>query len=857
MVRHDPRLTGRASAKGKIAKPVIKDKLFAGAYEGLAVVRPDSSSMTVTAGEQIDPDYWTAHASEWNTDGALATPESQGFTGCNGGFVKLIPDLDGPQKLEFEGSTFRGEPRSGYLYAYDQPNGERRVVWQTEPEQMLHGPTVILTDADGDGIPEVVVAFRFRVMVYDSRTGAKKTQLQWHDMRNYGFLGCFRAPGERFPKFVVIADFASHMDVLDNDGQNLSILWRKDLEHTILCKEKITRIGPNPIADIDGDGRIEITISLFNYADDQQWHVISFDALTGDIRFDIPNAYACGIADINGDGLPELFIQDTTGPMTPRFGPIRLISLRDGEQKALWSHERAAWQTTELIVLPFTSNTMAIDGRRTVFLADSPGGRLAFAVIPDEDGRESLISIGRGPDGKWAARSTITGPSHARLGVKAVRSSREDGPELLVSWRPDGDGVQELQTKGACAEVVSYRSMPGPIPAPIAATLRKNEPPTLIFQNGAEQIAAYQKIESGWKLRWKTAGRGMTNEGRDYFGVIAADVDGDGDLETVFTTPAPSGEAQIVAVGPDGEVKWRRAFPGFDGGVPIHNMAGLTMWNVGHFTSRKHLDVFVNVRRSTMHSFEGYLLCGVDGHVIWRHGVVEIPGTGREDLRGYGGLLTAAADVNGDGLDELICENPDRFWVASGRTGEIEKIVGTDSGTFPDMWVAYGTPVVADFHGTGGLQVLWGGCNAVTALLDTDGKPIWYGDYLDGSFAFQGIANADETGKPLIGGAGYNDGFRCLDSADGKVLWTYPLTDPGPSGHTITADVESDGTEEFVFAHGKTLYALNGKGGKANLVWSIELPANPGPLAYADADGDGKPEIVFGASDGYVYLIGE
>jgi len=63
--------------------------------------------------------------------------------------------------------------------------------------------------------------------------------------------------------------------------------------------------------------------------------------------------------------------------------------------------------------------------------------------------------------------------------------------------------------------------------------------------------------------------------------------------------------------------------------------------------------------------------------------------------------------------------------------------------------------------------------------------------------------------------------------------------------------------EEFLFTREKTLYALNGKDGKANLVWQFDLPATPGKLIYADADGDGSPEIICGTNDGNVYVVGE
>ena len=859
MFRRDTRLTGRSPVKGDIKTPVICEKLFAGAYEGLLVARPDAkvASLTLDPREILASDYWTKHASEWNTDGAFAETSQGGFSGTAGGYVKMIPDLDCPQKVWFEDAFSGGKTQRGYLYAYDQPDGKERVVWQTEPEIDMYLPTVLVLDADADGRLEAVVATHYRVMIFDGQTGAKKMELRWHGMRNYGFFGAFTMPGEKYPKFVVIADFISHLDVLDNDGKNLSVLWRKDLESTIMRKDKITRPGPNPIADLDGDQRPEITFNFFNDKGDQQWHVTSYDAVTGEVRYDVPKAFLHGIADVDGDGVSELLVQDTRGLAIPHFGPISLFSHKNGEPKILWSHERGCWQTTELSRLPLTSNTSAAGGKRGIMLAGKPDSRTLFAVVPKDGGRESLLCIERDSRGKWGSRSAITGPAGAKLSLKAVRDGKL-GPEYLVAWRSNGDRPQKFHAKAAALEAASWREAAGPTPVPIVVNSAGKAKPTLIFQDGTEHIAAYSKVGSDWELRWRLAGRGMTFGEPLYFGVMAADVDGDGGAEVLFAAPASSGEADLVAVDISGKEKWRHTFKGFDGVAPIWNLSGLTFWTVGHFTSPDHLDVFANPRRSTMHSYEGHGLNGRTGRAIWRRTAVFLDNKRkREESRGYGGRIIATADVDGDGLDEIICENPDRFFIASGKDGGIRKVVSTASGTFPSMWVAYAMPVLADFQGTGGLQALWGGCGYITALLSIDGTPIWYGGYSDGTLALQGIAKADETGKLLIGGAGYKDGFRCFDPADGKVLWTYPLPGSGSSGDTISADVDSDGLEEFVFAHGKTLYALNGKGGKANVVWSIELPANPGPLAYADADGDGKPEIVAGASDGYVYIVGD
>ena len=860
MLRHDTRLTGRSPAKGDIRQPRILDTLFAGAYEGLAVVRPAAGAADFSAETELPTDYLAAHGQEWDLEGLLGRVEdgaSNQPTNPQVRWAKLLPDAPGLQKIEFQ-DAFSGEPTQvGRLYAFDQSSDEPRTVWQTEPEKDMYLPTILVVDADADGLPEVVVATHYRVMIYDGRTGAKKTELRWHGMRNYGYFGCFTVPGERYPKFVVISDFVSHIDVLDNDGKQLKVLWRKDIEPTIIRKQKITRPGPNPIADVDGDGRHEIILNLYNDTGDHRWHVIAFDAVTGDVRHDLAGAYLNGLADLDGDGTPELFLQQTRGLAVPFFSTIRLVSLKGGREDVLWSHTKGRWQTALLKHLPLTANTGAADGTRTVLLSRGKQGIQLYAVAAADKGRrEKLMVISRGADGRWASAAEVTGPAGAHLQAKAVDAT--GGGAVLLSWRASDPKACGFEARHATGEVVSWRRSGGPTPVPIVARLRPSEPPTVILQNGSEEIIAYQRKSGEWIRRWKRPGRGMTNSAPGYQGVVAADVDGDGACEVVFARPSSSGEAQLVAVDPDGREKWSKTFPGFDGAAPMWNLGGLTLWTVGSFTSRDHPDILVHLRRSTMHSDEGRLLSGKDGRLLWQRDAVVVPGDrNAENWRGYGGTLLAAADVDGDSLDEIISCYPDRYWVASGKTGEVEKIADTAGGVFPGMWVAYGTPIVADFLNRSNDQVLWGGSGYLTALLNTDGKPLWYGEYKDGTSALQGVGNVEGSGKLFIGGAGYKDGFRCFDPTDGAPEWTYPLPQGGTSGPTITADVDGDGVEEFVFTHGRTIYALNGRDGKSNLVWSLELPADPGPLAYADADGDGRPEILFGGNDGNVYVVGD
>ena len=122
----------------------------------------------------------------------------------------------------------------------------------------MYNPLIVIADVDFDGLPEVAVATHYRIMVYNGQTGEKKKEFKYHDMRNYGFFEAVDIDGDGFLEFIIIADFITHIEVIDNEGKDLKVLWRKDLETNLTCKRKALKVGPYPVIDIDGDGRLEI-----------------------------------------------------------------------------------------------------------------------------------------------------------------------------------------------------------------------------------------------------------------------------------------------------------------------------------------------------------------------------------------------------------------------------------------------------------------------------------------------------------------------------------------------------------------------------------------------------------------------
>jgi outer membrane protein assembly factor BamB len=119
-----------------------------------------------------------------------------------------------------------------------------------------------------------------------------------------------------------------------------------------------------------------------------------------------------------------------------------------------------------------------------------------------------------------------------------------------------------------------------------------------------------------------------------------------------------------------------------------------------------------------------------------------------------------------------------------------------------------------------------------------------------------GVGDVDGDGKLELGFTGWESGkgLRCLDAATGVQKWEWPL-DGNPRVPVATADVDGDGRDEFLFARGATLCAVNGKSGTQNVVWQATLPSPPGNLVLADADGDRKVEILFIGADSTLYCL--
>ena len=407
--------------------------------------------------------------------------------------------------------------------------------------------------------------------------------------------------------------------------------------------------------------------------------------------------------------------------------------------------------------------------------------------------------------------------------------------------------------------------------------------PTVVVQAGSETLVALQPGTNGQVTQvWTRPGiggfQGATQfQGQhEYSGVALADVNGDGDLETIYATRGEAGQARIVAASSNGSEVWHIDFD-VPGGKRIFNLPGLTLWRTGHFRTTAHEDVLVQIMRGSGGTGEFQLLDGVTGDVVWVRTYGPTPG-GVID-RNAGEAQMPVYDWDGDGLDEAVNLHPDMYYVVDGTGVNLVNATSYNQGIFPGGSPLYATPMVADFLDNNTDTVLFAGSYAQLGLMTKNGAAIWWTPFTyDNTPGFiQGAGDVDgdgdldllSPGHPSAPGVDTQSRFHAIDAKTGALLWSVNL--PGhafaPVGGaysdtptlSVSGDVDNDGRVESVFAIGTSLYIVGANpGGTSGQIEKVITPDGGflGSPILADANGDGLAEIIVVSTSGMIYGIG-
>lgn len=617
------------------------------------------------------------------------------------------------------------------------------------------------------------------------------------------------------------------------------LLWKRYFGSWYPDGEWTLHIVPGSAADLDGDGRFEMAVSLFT----DRWHLLIYDAATGELRADVPDLYLWAVANIHPP-LPPLIVASQESGRTPReFTDLRVGRFRDGWQE-LWKAAGARLEYTDQVRWHSGRYGKNRDPREPVPVA--VGGLAALAASFDTDGDstpERLAAlVAEGEALTEAASLPLDGQQglrllacHEQIGVVLADAS---GDLHVRPWGPSGPAMPSRWSAGDTF-----------LAAPVAADLDDDGANEIVVATSQNRLLAL-RFQQDTPL-WQAEGWAIPAGGGHAPSPLIADVDGDGRKEVLVARALPGGQAGVALLSAEGTTRWERPLPG---AVVTPLYAPISRAAFGDFDGDGHLDVYVAARLAMTgnDASQSWALNGRDGSVLW-HNDASAEVIWHHTLGPTG--MASVADVNGDGCEDVLLVTLDLCTALSGKDGSFlqSPLIANSLYAQPGEWTAYGSQVVVDVDGDGRLDVLncsnFGQFGAWTLR---ERQPLWNVDPGPEAFAQTqpGIADVDGDGR-LEFGQRHSDGtFRCYNAATGMEKWR--LEKVADWSATVTGDVDGDGLPEFLLAGGG-LSAIKADGpSSGRLLWRTPLPAGSSPPLLADVDGDGRVEILVGTLDGYV-----
>ena len=708
----------------------------------------------------------------------------------------------------------------GVYTVFDQGAGNAETLWHQVYNDYMYFPQPIAGDVDLDGKNECIVLTHSKIRAYHLDSGLEKWSLRWDWVRSYGAFLQRNLDSDPYPEYIVLSDTSRRVEVIDNTGAGFELLWEAILEYPrdiqpSLMKNTL-RYGFTSVADLDGNGRMEVVVNLLEESVDQRWHTLVLDELDGSRVLDLPDTYCHGAADLNGDGRAELFL--AAAPNGSDALPAALTVgnwSRSGGFAPLWQSPTPQRYVTLL-------HDFANDMQN-----NSIGGTIADVQIFNQAGK----SYFKTDAGNWFWEDgAIVG------GGKGDPSVAEPKGFALTQYYADKHSpiVADLNADGIAEVLVQD----------LTQTFQVVRPP-------AAAGAAPQQIGS------------LARGGNVHFWGSwphFADLDGDGAVEHFRITRRADGGETFHVIDSRNQTVWSREFPPATGSQA--SQAGIVSYNTGRFNNDPCLDVFVSWYGDAAGEYS-LALSGADGSQLWRLDL--LAGQTYQKASTFASGFTAVRDVNRDGYDDIaILAHGVSMGIVNGNTKQtlaMKETTGTnqnDAGhyLYPGKWAVGASPRLVEETPGGALKLLMDDSQDGFGVSDMTLKEDWS---IAVGVPYQlrlhfGVGDVDGDGRKEVG-IPYSDGlFRCHDLATGEVKWTYDI---GSScSDVITADVDGHGRDEFLFGTGDgRLIALGGEGDAPRLLWSRQFSQEVGSPIMADLDQDGDGEILVTVKDGFLYVL--
>jgi hypothetical protein len=508
----------------------------------------------------------------------------------------------------------------------------------------------------------------------------------------------------------------------------------------------------------------------------------------------------------------------------------------------------ALWQLGDraLVSQPDLARGLVGYARNRALGYDLDGDGTDELVVVADEGRDRLELV-RAVAGAPEVVGVLEAPPDTIL-LGAWRFPTPAGPRLAVALS-DGnlllldDGLAPVSGKAGFGARFAgffspdqFRQLTG---TPVVASLGAG-PPGLLVPSSRSAVVRLDAVDAtfavGPKPLWSRPG--TTNP------VIVPGLGGP-DAPGIFALSVAGAKDGVVALDADGSVHWSSPL---EGGA----LADL-VW--GRFDGDDVPDVLVQWAAPGQPLELGRALSGATGAALWSVG---FPQT---NLSPSG---AAVADWNGDGLDDVVLQE--------NTTRVLEGKSGTQLASGPLDW-AYSMPTIYDLDGDGLAEVTlharYLGARALSHDLGTvlwtapdDERPFSYAAVLacpgaavrvvSGSWGFParlvfrvaaGAGAGSATTLVLAGGARFDDETEARAAGAGLAQLASPIIHP---------DLAGDGRPKVLV--GSTdgwLYALDAC--DRTLAFAQFFGAPVGSIVAGDTDGDGLDELLVSVADGFLY----
>ncbi|MBM4355001.1 MAG: hypothetical protein FJ109_14650, partial [Deltaproteobacteria bacterium] len=712
----------------------------------------------------------------------------------------------------------------------------------------------IAGDVDGDGKPELITqSFDSLLKVFEIPATKGQPMVASISCQFCSSIGAFHVEdvdGDGADELLVVKDgplsYCDRVGLVDFSGGKCTQVWSRF--DTSPANIRIAAPWGTGVTDLDGDGDLEVALSVLDMDGDAKWHMQILDAKTGTTLTDVADRIPFHVLDADGKGEPEILVVHTKGDVIPasatqvssvRFEAGALVPAGlalDGVLPAYSAPRYVGLDNNAVhrwVELYTRVGEMALAGK-----TEAGHSRGVFFSDPDLDGIvNAVLSV-----------DLATGDVEAKfegipfgVGMGIPYSLDLGGKGFLVLARNDGlssmldfslTPVSELLKAGGY-----YNN------ATRVADLDGDLVPEILVQNSRNHTMVLHAPAS-------TELSGLAPE------VVKQDprpfatlVPKDGQYEALALDRTDPTKLQVILLKSDlAGIQWKKDLPA------TSQMRWVDPLLVGGQWKTAVVAQLQDQNSSLNNSLTAWM--AQDGSELWSK-------PGDVPMAGRGGT---SVDLDGVAGEEYVtCSTGNDCCVFSGVDGTRLYSLNKDGKYY--IGLPY-TAVAADLDGKGAPELVTGGANHETGAFRLDSLAPWsFTQLWEVAAATQssaGLAFVDDDGLPDVVYWNSQDGLVAKRGTDGTVLWQIGLSGGAVVssavgknirlGNPAIADIDGDGDDDLLIGSPDGfLYCLDVK--SVDLLWSIYFRTTVGEPVIADVDGKGLAEILVPVADGYVYLL--